>query len=297
MARRNSSGRGLLERREDGAERVVDPQVDGPSSASIAPAGCDHVFVVGHVDLDRQGPTAGGSHLLSRGVQANPSPGQQCDGDPSLREQPRRRPADPRARPGHHRHPDVLSPPSHVASRRLLFPRHYPSARPPSHEKGPIWRSGLREGRHGDNGLPGRQRSGACQAGADGVTAGTGRQRAERRQTCGTRAPCADPTAQHPKSGREFAQQQGPGLEERIGPRPGTGLHSCPGSGRLAGRKAVVTGADRGIGRAAAVACAQECGEVVLSYLPAEEPDAEKVVKPSYVTGEALSATGGMPTP
>jgi NAD(P)-dependent dehydrogenase (short-subunit alcohol dehydrogenase family) len=62
-------------------------------------------------------------------------------------------------------------------------------------------------------------------------------------------------------------------------PLPDHGETSYQGFGRLAGRKALVTGADSGIGRAAAIAFAREGADVVLNYLPEEESDADEVVQ------------------
>jgi NAD(P)-dependent dehydrogenase (short-subunit alcohol dehydrogenase family) len=61
-------------------------------------------------------------------------------------------------------------------------------------------------------------------------------------------------------------------------PRPDHGETSYKGSGRLTGRKALITGGDSGMGRAAAIAFAREGADVAINYLPAEEPDAREVI-------------------
>ena len=79
--------------------------------------------------------------------------------------------------------------------------------------------------------------------------------------------------------------QDGPGLAQDLEPAADHGEESYRGSGRLEGRKALVTGADSGIGRAAAIAFAREGADVVLNNLPTEQADAEKVAELIRETG------------
>ncbi|UDM21975.1 glucose 1-dehydrogenase [Clavibacter michiganensis subsp. michiganensis] len=73
-------------------------------------------------------------------------------------------------------------------------------------------------------------------------------------------------------------QQDGPGLDAALDDTADRGERTYRGSNRLEGRKALVTGADSGIGAAVAIAYAREGADVALSYLPEEEEDAKKVV-------------------
>ena len=87
-----------------------------------------------------------------------------------------------------------------------------------------------------------------------------------------------NPQTQYPQP--EFAKQvlKGPGSVHDMTPPPDHGEQSYRGFGRLEGRKALITGADSGIGRAAAIAFAREGADIVLNYLPSEEADAREVV-------------------
>ena len=105
--------------------------------------------------------------------------------------------------------------------------------------------------------------------------------------------PLQDPTKKYPRPPFRSQSQPWPGLASKMEPRPDHGETSYRGSGRLAGRKALITGGDSGMGRAAAIAYAREGADVAINYLPAEEPDAQEVVELIKAEGRKAVAIPG----
>ena len=102
-----------------------------------------------------------------------------------------------------------------------------------------------------------------------------------------------DPTKQYPRPPFPPQPQSAPGLAADMNPKPDHGETSYKGSGRLHGRKALITGADSGIGRAVAIAFAREGADLVLTYLPEEERDAQEVVQLVEAAGRRAVAIPG----
>ena len=93
-----------------------------------------------------------------------------------------------------------------------------------------------------------------------------------------------EPTAQY---------QEGAGLDSKLRDKADRGEKTYRGTGRLEGRKALITGADSGIGAAVAIAYAREGADVAISYLPEEEEDAKTIVKLIEEAGRKAVALPG----
>jgi len=102
-----------------------------------------------------------------------------------------------------------------------------------------------------------------------------------------------NPAGKYPAPPFKRQPQEVPGLANKMSPRPDHGEESYQGSGRLEGRKALITGGDSGIGRAAAIAYAREGADVAINYLPEEQSDADEVIALIKAAGRKVAAIPG----
>ena len=107
-----------------------------------------------------------------------------------------------------------------------------------------------------------------------------------------------DPVTRYERIAPPEQRQSEPGLDRDLRPKADHGEETYRGSGRLTGRRALITGGDSGIGAATAIAFAREGADVAISYLPEEEPDARLVITQIERAGrKALALPGDLTDP
>jgi len=102
-----------------------------------------------------------------------------------------------------------------------------------------------------------------------------------------------DPRSRYKSDGFPKQEQEQPGLTDRTDPLPDHGESSYQGSGRLEGRRALITGGDSGIGRAVAIAFAREGADVAIVHLPEEQHDADETLRLVTEAGRVAASIPG----
>lgn len=102
-----------------------------------------------------------------------------------------------------------------------------------------------------------------------------------------------DPRKQYKQGDIPEQRQDEPGLDQLLEPKADHGASTYKGSGKLSGRKALITGGDSGIGRAVALAYVREGADVAISYLPKEQPDADELIEHVRESGGVIHTIPG----